>query len=223
MLSVETEPLVLYLYFFYFFMKCFLKRIVLLPLLSSSSSIISQSVLPLSRQNRRPVIFFFFKNGILTSHHVCQATLKRVCYDHQSTPIPPSTITSRCQPELGWAVWPCSPGDMWSCFTGTWRGGVCLFFLLVLSVCAFKVNICPPIFARHRLSLTSVWTLSLNWLVIIAHLENSSHCITLEKICVLEKMGKALPHDNLTQRRLLWSVKISMLQGYHLSRILTDT
>lgn len=206
-------------------MKCFLKRIVLLPLLSSSSSIISPSVLPLSRQNRRPVIFFFFKNGILTSHHVCQATLKRVRYDHQSTPIPPSTITSRCQPELGWAVWPCSPGDMWSCFTGTWRGGVWFFFLLVLSVCvcAFKVNICPPIFAWHRLSLTSVWTLSLNWLVIITHLENSSHCITLEKICVLEKMGKALPHDNLTQRRLLWSVKISMLQGYHLSRILTDT
>lgn len=143
-------------------MKCFLKRIVLLPLLSSSSSIISPSVLPLSRQNRRPVIFFFFKNGILTSHHVCQATLKRVRYDHQSTPIPPSTITSRCQPELGWAVWPCSPGDMWSCFTGTWRGGVWFFFLLVLSVCvcAFKVNICPPIFAWHRLSLTSVWTLS---------------------------------------------------------------
>lgn len=109
-------------------MKCFLKRIVLLPLLSSSSSIISPSVLPLSRQNRRPVIFFFFKNGILTSHHVCQATLKRVRYDHQSTPIPPSTITSRCQPELGWAVWPCSPGDMWSCFTGTWRGGVWFFF-----------------------------------------------------------------------------------------------
>lgn len=197
-------------------MKCFLKRIVLLPLLSSSSSIISPSVLPLSRQNRRPVIFFFFKNGILTSHHVCQATLKRVRYDHQSTPIPPSTITSRCQPELGWAVW--------SCFTGTWRGGVWFFFFACFEcLCLCIQSEYLSSYFWHRLSLTSVWTLSLNWLVIIAHLENSSHCITLEKICVLEKMGKALPHDNLTQRRLLWSVKISMLQGYHLSRILTDT
>lgn len=154
-------------------MKCFLKRIVLLPLLSSSSSIISPSVLPLSRQNRRPVIFFFFKSGILTSHHVCQATLKRVRYDHQSTPIPPSTITSRCQPELGWAVWPCSPGDMWSCFTGTWRGGVWFFFfclfwvsvsvhskwisvLLFLPGTAFPWPLCGH-------SLWTDWSLSLTW------------------------------------------------------------
>lgn len=137
-----------YSYCFYFFMKCFLKRIVLLPLLSSSSSIISPSVLPLSRQNKRPVIL---KKRILTSHHVCRATLKRVRYDHESTVIPPSTITSRCQPELGWAVRPCSPGDMWSCFTGTWRGGgFCVFSVSVHSKW-ISVLLC---FAWHHVNAT---------------------------------------------------------------------
>lgn len=48
---------------------------------------------------------------------------------------------------MGWALWPHSPRDMSSCFTGKWEGfcvGVCMHMYQWEH--SLKVSICPPIF-----------------------------------------------------------------------------